>query len=267
MVKPKKEHIPVKSPLSYFGGKVRLSKKIVGLFPRHKIFVDVFGGGGSLLLSKRPSEVEVFNDLHSDITTFFKVVADAELSKELIRRLEVTPYSKKVFETVRDSRTPKAADDIEIALRTFVKHRQSRNGTGVSWGFGVTTSVAGVAEKVSTYNKAIARINEVSARLRRVQIENRDWSRIIDLYDHPETLFSMDPPYVPNTRSGSGKYEIEMTSEDHVRLVERLLTVQGFVVLMGYANPIYSQLETHGWKRVPSPLRWIHHHSKCALEK
>lgn len=250
MVKPKKEHIPIKSPISYFGGKGRLSKQIVGLFPPHKIFVDVFGGGASLLLAKRPSEVEVFNDLHSGITTFFKVVAHAELSKELIRRLELTPYSKEIFESVRDSNQSQDADHVEIALRTFIKHRQSRNGEGISWGFGVTNSVAGVAEKVSTYNRAIARIKEVSARLRRVQIENRDWHRILELYDTPDTLFALDPPYLQSTRGSSGRYEFEMSHDDHIRLVEQLLTIKGFAILMGYKNPIYARLEEQGWKRV-----------------
>ncbi len=41
----------------------------------------------------------------------------------------------------------------------------------------------------------------------------------------------------------------EMTDADHEELCRRLLTVEGFVVLSSYPNPIYDEI-LEGWKMV-----------------
>src|SRR5258708_536130 len=51
------------SPMSYIGGKRRLAKRIVALFPPHVTYCEVFLGGGQVFFRKEPSKVEVLNDL------------------------------------------------------------------------------------------------------------------------------------------------------------------------------------------------------------
>ena len=50
----------ISPPITWFGSKSRLVKKIVSYFPKHTTFVDAFGGSGAILLGKRPSKVEVY---------------------------------------------------------------------------------------------------------------------------------------------------------------------------------------------------------------
>jgi DNA adenine methylase len=71
---------------------------------------------------------------------------------------------------------------------------------------------------------------------------------MLERYDSPETLFYLDPPYLPSERIRGG-YKHEMSIDDHREMVARLLSVQGMVVLSGYQNPIYASLETAGWER------------------
>jgi len=70
----------LRSPMWWFGGKGKMVKKLLPLIPQHKIYVEVFGGGASLLFAKEPSPVEVYNDLNSDLVNFFRVLRDPKLT-------------------------------------------------------------------------------------------------------------------------------------------------------------------------------------------
>jgi DNA adenine methylase len=117
-----------------------------------------------------------------------------------------------------------------------------------SWGRSVTTSNRGMAETASSWLSILEMIPEIHRRLMRVQIEQKDFRAILKEYDTPETFFYCDPPYVPETRK-SGKYLHEMTEDDHRELVEILFSLQGKVVLSGYAHPVYEALVEAGWGR------------------
>ncbi len=38
----------MRTPVTYYGGKQRLAKKIVSMFPPHKIYCEPFLGGGAV---------------------------------------------------------------------------------------------------------------------------------------------------------------------------------------------------------------------------
>ena len=79
-----------------------------------------------------------------------------------------------------------------------------------------------------------------------IRVENNDFEESIRKYDSDNTLFYLDPPYVPDTRTFKKGYKYELSIEDHERLVDILLTVKGKVILSGYDNEIYRRLETEG---------------------
>jgi|SRR5471030_910625 len=78
----------VSPPVTWFGSKNRLVKEIVKYFSEHQTYVDVFGGIGAVLLGKRPSKVEVYNDLNRKMTSLFNVLSDKRKTHERIRSLE-----------------------------------------------------------------------------------------------------------------------------------------------------------------------------------
>jgi DNA adenine methylase len=91
----------------------------------------------------------------------------------------------------------------------------------------------------------------ISRRLAGVVIECRDALAVIRAQDCPGTLFFVDPPYVPSTRSKSG-YRCELDEAGHITLLERLQAVQGMVILAGYPSDLYNDT-LRDWKQVERP--------------
>lgn len=235
-------------PITYFGSKSRLVKSIVKHFPPHHTFVDAFGGSGAVLLGKKPAKVEVYNDINHQLAALFRVLADREKTRELVRRLELTPYSRQAFQEAKAG-LPAETDDVELARKMIVIQRQSHGGLGERWSYSVADSSAGMSSTVRRYRVGIERLKDIQHRLRRVQVENLHFRDLLPLYDRPETLFYLDPPYVPDTRI-NGEYGHEMTVAEHEELVSLLLDLKGMAILSGYASEVYSPLEQAGWQRV-----------------
>ena len=243
-----KQYEPVSPPVTWFGSKSRLVKEIVKHFPEHQTYVDVFGGSGAILLGKRPGKVEVYNDLNRKMTSLFNVLSDKRKTQELIRRLELTPYSRDTFRLATAS-IDEEKDEIELARLMIVVQRQSHGGLARQWSYCVDAAAGGYSASVRKFHAGIERLPNVQARMRKVQIENLCFTDLIPRYDRPETLFYLDPPYVPDTRI-NGKYENEMTIDDHHTLVDLLLVSSGMFVLSGYKTPVYQPLENAGWNRI-----------------
>lgn len=226
-------------------------KKLLPLVPKHRIYVEVFGGGASLLLAKEPSLVEVYNDLDAGLVNLFRVIRDPDLFTEFHKRVQLIPYSRGEFNRYRElwwsGQAP--ADPVENAVAFFVLARQNFGGRfGDSWGMAVSTSSRGMAHMVSAWLSAIDLLPEVAERLLRVQIECLDWRRLLPIYDTADTFFYLDPPYLPSTRK-FGQYTHELSESDHEDLVDALLDLKGKALLSGYANPLYAKLEAAGWHR------------------
>ncbi len=215
----------------------------------HRIYVEVFGGSAGLLIAKRPVPFEVYNDIDGGLVNFFRVISNPDLFQEFYRRVAVLPYSRQLWKEARDT-WEKQADPVERAVLWFVVARQSFSGQfGDSWSFNVTTSRRGMSQSVSGWLSAIELLPEVHKRLQRVQIDNCDWRVCLRAYDAEETLFYLDPPYVPESRRDKKAYRYEMTTDEHRELVEAIQRLSGGVVLSGYDNEVYLPLEEAGWQR------------------
>ena len=79
----------MKSPIPWIGGKSQLKSKIIKSFPpteSYNRFIDVFGGGGSILFAKgKHADLEIYNDANSDLVNFFRCLKyhSDELKKEI----------------------------------------------------------------------------------------------------------------------------------------------------------------------------------------
>lgn len=218
-----------------------MAAKIVPLMPNAERYVEVFGGGASVLLARDPSGVETYNDLDRSLYDFFSVLSDPDKFLLFKRRVEALPVSRDFYNEYR-SGWENEPDQIKRVAMWFYVARLSFSGRfGESVGYSVSESRRNMAISSSRWLSAIDRLPAIHARLQRVQIENNDWRDVIDTHDDKDCLFYLDPPYIMSTRK-SGGYAHELTDGDHADLVERLRTLKGSFVLSGYNSDIYAQL-------------------------
>ena len=228
---------------------------LLPLIPYDELFVDVFGGGGSVLLNRRTSPVEVYNDLDSNLVNLFRVMQHPSDHIELERRLRSTLYSKEEFVKaihIIDG-TSQPADHIEQAWAMFVNMNQSVVGrvrrTQGNWSR-AAISVSGESAVVAGWKSLVNRLGGVYDRLSGVQVDQRDAIECTQYWDGPNTVLYVDPPYVHDTRVETEYYAHEMSNAQHEDLISALLDVRGFAVVSGYDHPIYQRLEEHGWTRI-----------------
>ena len=247
----------LKSPIAYFGGKSKQALYMLPLIPWHSVYVEVFGGGASLLFSKHPdlSEMEIYNDIDRAAVTFFRIwMEGGEDFADLRNRLDATLYARKEYEFCRDHCAYKDIDPnddaphVELARRWFVMIQQSFMSRPKS---GWSRSTKSRCKPVLRWMRKIGDIHRVQNRLRDVVIECQNYKALIADYDAADVFFYLDPPYPGDARQGSTRaYAHEMfENTDHEALVEILLNVKAKVMLSGYDTPIYKPLEAKGWHR------------------
>lgn len=240
--------LPVKRPaLRWHGGKWMLAPWIIQHFPKHRCYVEPYGGAMSVLLRKKRSYAEVYNDLDATVVNFFRVLR-SDRANELREKLALTPFAREEFE---QTSFQDVEDDVERARRLVIRSFMGfgSNGHGRSTGFRANSSRSGTtpAHDWVNYAQVMPRLID---RLSGVVIENKDARHIMLQHDSEHTLHYVDPPYVFATRSDLSKdYAHEMTDADHTNLLSFLLTLKGSVVVSGYHTPLYDEA-LKGWKRV-----------------
>lgn len=241
--------------LRYHGGKWMLAPWIISQFPKHKVYTEVFGGAGSVLMRKCRSYAEVYNDKWGIVVNVFQVLRDPDLAKKLKRQLELTPFARDEFILCGDIQINEIEDPIEKARRTifrsFSGFGSAATNAEYSTGFraNANRSHTTAAHDWANYPSHIESFVE---RLRGVVIENKHYASVLEQQDREHTLHYVDPPYVHETRNmrgGNKNYAHEMTNEDHKEMAVVLKGLKGMVVLSGYECDLYEDL-FGDWRKI-----------------
>ena len=241
--------------LRYHGGKFLLAKWIISHFPKHRTYVECFGGGGSVLMQKPRSYAEVYNDKWDTVVNVFEVLRDKEFAAELERRLRLTPYSRTEFNKCGELTIANTTDPIEKArltiLRSFAGFGSASTNAKHSTGFRANSNRSGTTPAQDWVNYP-DNIKSFVDRLMGVVIENKDYREVISQHDSSETLFYLDPPYVHATRNmqrGNTDYAFEMTDEDHREMADVVNAIRGMAVISGYDSELYNEIFSN-WSKV-----------------
>ena len=201
------------------GGKQALYPTILQRFPpgfRNMMYVEVFGGGGSVLLNKERSVREVLNDANGNLINLYRVVR--EHPDELKDRLLYVLHSREDFK-IAQRRLAQFSykDDILRAADFYQVVRQSYAGNGKQFSPVARSMWAGFPA-----------IDRVAGRLQGVTLEIEDFETIFQRYDSPTTFFYLDPPYFFTEDYYPGNI---FTRKDHARLASILLNAEGLWLL------------------------------------
>lgn len=214
-------------------------------------YVEVFGGGASVLLSLAPHPFEAYNDYNGDLVNMFRCIKDMPLS--FIKAANLFPLnSRQEFNMLKDFLDHQEPDfskvnrEVGIAYEEFTEEeakeieeiliskaemydvkraeafykiiRYSYSGTGKSFG----------GQPVNLTN-ALEHIYAVAKRLANVVIDNKDFEEFIKLHDKPATFMYLDPPYFMTEGFYTG-----FLREDHVRLYKCLSNLKYAKFLLSY---------------------------------
>ncbi len=190
--------------------------------------------------------MEVFNDLDGDLINLFRVMQSGNDFAVLRERLTYTLHSRAEYELAIQMRH--AVDPVERAWSYFVRLNQ---GFGGNLGATVGRWARVKQKQFDHFSRRVELFEYYRERFQNVQIDNIPAITCIKYWDSPESVFYVDPTYLPETRTRHGKFAHEMTLEEHLELIEVLSKVEGSVVLSGYPNKHYEKL---AWDK--SELEW-----------
>jgi len=230
-------------PFGWYGGKYSHLDWLLPLLPMCHHYCEPFAGSGAVLLNRRPSPVETYNDLDGEVVNFFRVLRDD--GDRLVRAIALTPFSREEF-SIACTLDPKQKP-LERARRFYVRARQVRIGLAQTatlgrWANCKNTSRAGMSGVISRWLGGVEDLPLIAERLLRVQIENRPAVQVIKLYDSTGTLYYCDPPYIHDTRGDSKAYAHEMTNQQHAELAATLNGVKGMVAISNYPCGLMDEL-------------------------
>lgn len=237
--------------MRYHGGKWKIAPWIIKHFPQHDIYVEPFGGGASVLMRKRPSRAEIYNDLDGEIVNVFRALRDPQQAKVLADMCAFTLYSREEMELANTE----SSDPIERARRTLFRAWASFGSAGATrgrTGFRTYTKPdAKYTPVTASWNRLPASILNFTNRLRNVIVENRPAIEVMLQHDTSETLHYVDPPYLPETRSfdGGRYYRHEMTIDQHKELLTNIQELEGHVIISGYSSELYN-MALSSWKKI-----------------
>lgn len=242
-----------KTITSYYGGKYnKVGEFIVSILPEHRYYVELCGGMAGVLMMKKPSFQEVYNDIDEHLVNLFRVVRNAESFTKFRELLELTPYSRDEWKYC-EKRYRKETDSIERARQTYVVLSQGYSGSlgRPSWSNGGAKYDSSVSR---TFFNGLQELDAIRSRLRDIIIENQPAIKIANRYNTPKALLYWDPPYLADTRRSAGNYNYEMTSEQHLEMLEFLATAKAKVIISGYRSKLYDRvLLKSGFTRVEVP--------------
>ena len=230
----------MKTPISYYGGKQKLAKKICSLIPDHKLYGEPFIGGAAVFFEKVPSEMEVLNDTNKELMNFYKVVQNDFVSLE--KEIRITLHSRDLHRKATVIyNNPDLFTEIKRAWAVWLLSTQSFCAK-LEGNFGYDRSKNTTTKKI--INKRDSFTEELAIRLQNVQLECADALYVIRSRDSLNSFFYCDPPYF---NSDCGHYD-GYSEQDFENLLITLSKIEGKFLLSSYPSDILLKYtKQHNW--------------------
>lgn len=209
-------HYPI---VSWIGGKRRLAKYLLPMFPAHECYVEPFCGAAALFFLKEPAKTEVLNDINGDLVNLYRVVQHH--LEEFVRQFKFALVSRQSWQWLQ-STPPETMTDIQRAARFFYLQKLCFGGKVESRSFGIRTS-GGPRLNLLRIEEDLS---QAHLRLSRTAIENLPWADCVTRYDRPHTLFYCDPPYW-----GTEGYGVPFGLDQYDRMADLARSISGRMVI------------------------------------
>lgn len=116
--------------IPWIGGKRKLATHILPLFPSHQCYVEPFCGAAALYFLKRPSEVEILNDINGDLVNLYRVVKYH--LEELYKQFKWALTSRQNWDWLKET-PPATLTDVQRAARFLYLQKLAFGGRVDLW--------------------------------------------------------------------------------------------------------------------------------------
>lgn len=205
--------------IPWIGGKRRLAKHLLPLFPKHQCYVEPFCGAAAIYLMKEPSKAEIINDINGDLVNLYRVVKYH--LEELYKQFKWLLISRENFALLQKT-PPAVLTDIQRAARFLYLQKMAFGGKIEGQTFGTSTT-ARPRFNLLTIEQDLA---DMHLRLSGTTIENMPWANCVKKYDRAHTLFYLDPPYWQTEG-----YGVEFPWEEYEQIHAFMSAAKGKVIL------------------------------------
>jgi DNA adenine methylase len=203
----------------WIGGKRRLAKHLLPLFPEHSCYVEPFCGAAALFFLKPISKVEVINDINGDLVCLYRVVQHH--LEEFCRQFKYALVSRQIYRWLNQT-PPEVLTDIQRAARFFYLQKMGFGGKVDGRTFGTATT----SPPRLNLNRIEEDLSQAHMRLARVYVEHLPWDVCMNKYDRPGTLFYLDPPYWQTEG-----YGVDFPFEQYESLADIMRNITGKAIL------------------------------------
>jgi DNA adenine methylase len=227
-------------PFKCHGGKFYSSQWILSFFPEgyeNMVYIEPYAGAGSVFLNKKRSAEEGLNDLDKGVVDIFRALRDEP--DVFTSRLKKLSYSEETFNL---HLSKKEFDDyLDHAVSEFVLRRMSRGGLKKHFAWSERLR-GGQPGDINAWKTILEELPSIAEETKNAYIMNEKAIKVINVFNHSNTLVYIDPPYLPETRVSQDIYTHEMDTDDHIELSEILNSFKGKVILSGYPSKLYKRL-------------------------
>lgn len=179
--------------ISWYGGKQKIAREIISVFPEHKHYVEVFFGGGAIFFIKPKVPINTINDINGNLVNLYTQIRDNY--DALAEKVYWTLYSREEYDKfnkiLQETGLANLSDIDRAFVYLFVIKGSFNSMVGVGFGGGVTTNTA-------TFNlEILPRMRAAREKLDGVIIENLSFEKILHKFGKydKEVFIYLDPPY------------------------------------------------------------------------
>jgi len=231
----------LKTPITYYGGKLNLLNEILPRIPEHRIYTESFFGGGAVFFAKSLAEAETINDTNSLAITFYEVLKTD--FNTLKAKIEATLFSRATYTVALTIfKMPHLFNKLQQAWAFYIATNMGFACSAKSWGYDK------YSKRVKSFqNKKLLFDPSIAERLENTQIENNDALKVITSRDADDAFHYVDPPYI---NSNQGHYE-GYTESDYRNLLDTLSGIKGKFLLSSYPSETLDEyIHKNGWHSI-----------------
>lgn len=228
----------LKTPITYYGGKLNMLSHILPKIPEHSIYTEAFFGGGAVFFAKALAESETINDTNNLVVNFYEVVKTDFVS--LKAKIEATLFSRATYSVALTIyRMPHLFNKLQQAWAFYIATNMGFACNVGSWGYDK------YGKRVKAFrNKKLLFDEAIYKRLENVQVENNDACKVITSRDADDAFHYVDPPYINSDQGLYGGY----TENDYRKLLDTLSSINGKFLLSSYPSEILDEyIQKNGW--------------------